>query len=150
MFWAGMNGSKLIGPYEVPEGMNIHAKAYCELLDRFLLPWLEDQPLLLRKSLICQHDNAPAPKAKHTTNWLKGYSFGEDKLMIWPANTSDLNPIDHLWTITKRRVYLDGRQVSNCADLWKAVEDAASSITPVDIKKLTTKVDSRVWRFQNW
>ena len=38
MFWAGIQGSSIIGPYMVPEGVEINAKSYCELLDQFLLP----------------------------------------------------------------------------------------------------------------
>ena len=68
MFWAEIKGNALIGPYKVPKGVKINAKSYCELLDTFLLPWLEDQPLLGRKTFIFQHDNAPAHKAKYTTN----------------------------------------------------------------------------------
>ena len=94
MFWAGIKGNALIGPYKVLEGVKINAKSYCELLAKFLLPWLEDQSLLQRKTFIFQHDNAPAHKAKYTTNWLKRYSFEEGKIMVWPANSPDLNPIE--------------------------------------------------------
>ena len=135
MFWAGIKGSTLVGPYKVPEGMKMNSKAYCEILDRILLQ---------RKSLIFRHDNALTHKAKYTTKWLKGHSFGEDKIMVWPANSGDLNPNEYLWTIIKRRVYQDGRQFPSSADLWKWVEDAATSITPVDVKTLTSSVDSRV------
>ena len=146
MFWAGIQGSEIIGPYMVPEGVKINAKAYCELLDQFLFPWLENQPLLRRRKLIFQHDNAPAHKAKFTTNWLNNYSFGKDKIMVWPANSPDLNPIENLWAIIKRRVYQDGRQFTSTAGLWKAIQDAAASVTPTEIKKLTSSVDSRVMK----
>ena len=36
MFWGGIKGNTPIGPYKVTEGVKINAKAYCELLDRFL------------------------------------------------------------------------------------------------------------------
>ena len=53
MFWARIKrNDALIGPYKVPEGVKINAKSYCELLDKILLPWLEDQPLLHRKTFI--------------------------------------------------------------------------------------------------
>ena len=146
MFWAGIQGSAIIGPYMVPQGVKINAKAYCELLDQFLLPWLENQPLLRRRKLIFQHDNDPAHKAKFTTNWLNNYSFGKDKIMVWPANSPDLNPIENLWAIIKRRVYQDGRQFTSTAGLWKAIQDAVASVTPAEIKKLTSSVDSRVMK----
>ena len=81
IFWAGIQGSAIIGPFMVPEGIKINAKAYCELLDKFLLPWLENQPLLRRKKLFFQHDNAPAHEAKFTDNWLNSYSLGKEKIM---------------------------------------------------------------------
>ena len=103
-------------------------------------------PAVAKKSLLFQHGKAPAHKAKYTINWLKGYSFGEDKLMILPANSPDLNLIENLWAIIKRRAYQDGRQFSSCVDLRNAIEDAAASITPVYITKLTSSVDLRVMK----
>ena len=68
MFWADIQGSTIIGPYNmVPEGVKINAKAYCELLDQFLLPWLENQPLLRRRKLIFQHDKQSSPPNGLTT-----------------------------------------------------------------------------------
>ena len=74
LFWAAITGSTPIEPYNIPEGVKINVKANCELLDRFLYPRLENRPLLLRKSLIFQHDNAPAHKAKYTTSLLTTHS----------------------------------------------------------------------------
>ena len=66
--------------------------------------------------------------------------------MVWPVNSPDLNPIEDPSATIKRRVYQDRRQFSSCADLWKAIENAAASITHVDIKKVTSSVDSRVMK----
>ena len=40
-------------------------------------------------------------------------------------------------------MYEDERQFTSFADLWKATQDAAASITPAEIQKLTSSVDSR-------
>ena len=57
-------------------------------------------------------------------------------MMVWPANS--------LWAITGRRVYHNGRQFSGLADLWKAIEKSAASVTPTEILKLTSSVDSSI------
>ena len=115
---------------------DINAKAYCELLDQFLLPWLKNQPLLRRRKLIFQHDNAPTHKVKLTTNLLNSCRFGKYKIMEWPANSPDLNPIENLWAVIKRRVYQNGRQIISTACLWKAMQDAVASVPSPKIKKL--------------
>ena len=54
--------------------------------------------------------------------------------MVWPPSSPDLNPIEHVWAIIKRRVYADGRQFSSKDALWIAIEDAARSIPAYMIK----------------
>ena len=144
MFWAGIMGSTLIGPVRVPEGMELTSQAYITFLDEHLSPWLYDHPLLRRRQLIFMHDNAPSHAAKATTCFLASLGIKKETLMTWPPCYPDLNAIKQLWSILKFKVYEGGRQFTSKDDLWNKIIDAANTITPSQIKILTSSVDSRL------
>lgn len=145
MFWAGIIGDKLCGPFRVPEGVKLTSNAYTAFLNENLLPWLDDLPLSRRFNIIFMHDNAPSHAARATTSFLGSQGFVGETLMSWPPCSPDLNPIEHLWSILKRGVYEGGKQFSSKDALWSKIVDVARSITPSQIKKLTSSVDKRLF-----
>ena len=144
MFWAAIIDDKLIGPFRVEDGVKINANTYSAFLDKHLRPWWKKQPLRLRKSLIFMHDNAPAHAVRYTTDYLRKIGIKEDNLMIWPPCSPDLNPIENLWSMLKKEVYVAGKQYSSTDELWNAITMAANNVSKDAIKNLTSSVDNRL------
>ena len=96
MVWAGIKEDTIIGRFKVEAGGKIDSQSYCELLNKYLIPWLEEQPLSLWRTMIFQQDNAFVPRSAYTSDWLKKAGFNNERVMIWPPNGPDLNPMENL------------------------------------------------------
>ncbi len=99
-----------------------------------------------QKKMIFMHDNAPSHAAHLTKDFLDSYGFEKSRLMTWPANSPDLNPIEHLWSLMKRRVYAGGHQMHSKAELWEAIQGEMSRLSPKDVQQLTKSMDARLMK----
>ena len=144
MIWAGIIGSNIVGPFLVPEGVKMNSVNYCSFLEENLLPWLNSQDGATQRNLIVQQDNAPSHASRYTKGWLSDKGISGERLMDWPPQSPDLNPIENLWSIIKRKVYQNGVQFSSKQDLWDRIKEVSSQISKEDVHKLTSSVDRRL------
>ncbi len=88
---------------------------------------------------IFQLDLAPAHTAKSTKSWLNDHGVG---VLDWPANSSDLNPIENLWGIVKSKLRIE--KPKNADELKATVKETWASIPPQQCHKLITSMPRRI------
>ena len=90
------------------------------------------------------HDNAPSHASRLTKQFLEGKRIKGDRIMEWPTSSPDLNPIENVWSILKRKLYEGRKQYRNKLDLWEAIKSIFAEVAPEEIDNLTNSMDDRL------
>lgn len=116
---------------------SINSWKYQDILGEGLLPLLE--PDQLYHGHLFQQDLAPAHSSKSTAEWFEEYCI---EVLGWPGNSPDLNPIENLWGILKRRVRK--HIPTSKPSLLQILDDEWKKITPQDCKNLIDSMPRRI------
>ncbi len=135
MIWAAMSSAG-VGPLCFLKS-TVNAAIYQEILEHFMLPSADK--LYGNADFIFQQDLAPAHTAKGTKSWFNDHGV---TVLDWPANSPDLNPIENLWGIVKRK--MRDTRPNNADDLKATVKETWASIPPQQCHKLITSMPRRI------
>ncbi len=131
MIWAAMSSTG-VGPLCFLKSI-VNAAIYQEVLEHFMLPSADK--LYGDADFIFQQDLAPAHTAKSTKSWFNDHGV---TVLDWPANSPDLNPIENLWRIVKRK--MRDTRPNNADDLKATIKGTWASIPPQQCHKLITSM----------
>ena len=137
MVWGCFSKNNL-GPLVKLKG-KITATVYMNVLENYLLPFinnLDDQ-----ENFIFQEDNAPIHTAKVVKSWEEE---NEVNSLPWPAQSADLNPIEHLWDELERHVQAHKPLPKNRENLWEILQEEWSNIEVNKYQNLVNSMPHRI------
>jgi transposase len=135
MIWGCMS-SKGVGKLVVIKGI-MDKLYYKSILTKNLRP--SAVKMGLANDFTFQQDNDP----KHTSAIVKDYFTQKDiKVLDWPSQSPDLNPIEHLWDHLKREV--KKVKVKNLKELEAEVKKIWNNITKDVCSNLVNTMNDRV------
>ena len=101
MIWSCFS-AKSVGRIAVISG-SMNSSKYIETLETYLLPSINDMNL---ENPSFVDDSAPCHRSKIVNEWKNCWEIQQ---IEWPGNSPDLNPIENLWSLLKRKL----RKITN-------------------------------------
>lgn len=134
MVW-GCFGGSAVGDLVRIQGI-LKKEGYKKILEDSAVPC---GTRLIGPEFIFQQDNDPKHTSRLCENFLKAKEQqGVLKLMIWPPQSPDLNPIELLWDQLDRQVRK--RCPTSQEDLWKKLQEEWQKITKAILEKLIARL----------
>jgi len=119
---------------------NMDAATYVSILDDELMQTIEYfgwEP----SEIIFQQDN----DSKHTSKLAKDWFASSDiVVMEWPAQSPDLNPIEHIWALLKKKIGQRPQPPSGIVHLWEIVQETWDQIAVEDCRAVIESMPRRV------
>jgi DDE superfamily endonuclease len=96
---------------------NMDPQLYTYILDDEFFQTLERYELE-KEEIVFQQDNDPKYTSRIARRWLED---NEVSALQWPAQSPDLNPIEHLWAHLRQQLAKTKPAPTNIDELWERV-----------------------------
>ena len=124
-----------VGPIVKVEG-RMNGKDYIKLLSNSLLPYMRS----MGPEYIFMDDNAPCHRAHAVSQWMASKNI--KRMEVWPPQSPDLNPIEHVWNILNTRI--EDYKPQNLKELEDRIMEEWKKIGAIDVQKLIVSMPHRV------
>jgi hypothetical protein len=133
MMWEGIG-------YVVKIDGKMDAELYTRILDDDLLASIDFYDKT-PDDIIFQQDGDPKHRSKLAQEWFKNHKI---TVLPWPAQSPDLNPIEHLWEHLKRRLGEYEEEPKGILELWERIEKEWEKIPASVCQNLIESMPRRV------
>jgi hypothetical protein len=116
------------------------AVLYEEILDDLLLESVRYYGMD-EEDFIFQQDNDSKHTSKRAKDWFKDHNI---TLFDWPAQSPDLNPIEHLWVLLKFRLEEYETEPKSIHELWSRIEVEWEKISKEECLNLIKSMPRRI------
>lgn len=137
MIWGCMTAQG-VGRMCIVEGI-MDARKYTQILDQNLMPSVRDHRM--QRDFLFQQDNDPKHTSAKAKEWFEHYRI---EPMKWPAQSPDLNPIEHLWDHLKRQLNSYENPPSGTIELERRIKHEWNNINPEICRKLVESMPRRL------
>lgn len=137
MVWGGIS-SNARTELVIVEGRLNAARYIEEILQDHVVPYME---FIGAENFLLMHDNARAHSAQCVEQYLADVGI---RRMQWPARSPDMNPIEHVWDMLKRRVKRCPNPPQNLRELKTALVAAWEEIPQMDIRNIVHSMPDRM------
>ena len=138
MVW-GCMGWEGVGTLIEVQGI-MDAEQYCEILDGGVLESFENLGMVEGERYF-QQDNDPKHTSNRASKWFEDNNI---EVLGWPAQSPDLNPIEHLWEHVKKELRKYPEPPKGVHELWDRVAKEWEAIKPEVCQNLIESMPRRI------
>nr|CCA20969.1 transposase putative [Albugo laibachii Nc14] len=118
----------------------LDAELYYKIMEDELMQILEYNEME-KDATILQQDNDPKHNSRKAKKCLQELDM---RVLQWPPQSPDLNPIEHRWDVLKRKLSSYQNPPQGIHELWEMIEEKWNEISKEECAALTASMPRKI------